>query len=109
MDNTGDQSEKRKHPRKSLDVMVNFKKTHIARSKDISEGGICLICDEALEIGAFLNLVFYLPNKEEVKTIGKIKWSKKASESYFEYGIEFWQLTDHEQTKICNYLDSEID
>jgi hypothetical protein len=101
--------DKRKYPRKSLDVLVNYKKTHIARSKDISQGGICLISDEALEVGAFLNLVFYLPNKEEIQALGKIKWSKKASETLFESGVEFWQLDDSQTKRIDSYLASEID
>jgi hypothetical protein len=104
-----DQTEKRKSPRKSLDVMFNFKKSHFARSKDISKGGICLICDEVLETGAFLSLVFNLPNNEEIKTFGKIKWSRKASASYYEYGVEFWQLEAIEMNKINSYLDGDIE
>jgi hypothetical protein len=101
--------ENRRHPRKSLDVLVNYKKTQIARSKDISQGGIGLICDEALPVGTFLNLVFFLPNKEEIKTIGKVKWTRKASASYWESGIEFWQLDDSIKDKLLAFLQDDID
>jgi hypothetical protein len=100
--------DQRKFPRKTLDVMVNYKKMHYARSKDISKGGICLIVDEQLESAGYLNLVFFLPNKEEIKALGKIKWCKKISESYFECGVEFFQLNDLETKKIESYLEESI-
>ena len=51
----GDQ---RRAPRVPIDVRVNYDFDAIAHTKDISEGGICLITEHPLTEGKMISLVF---------------------------------------------------
>lgn len=95
----------RRAPRVPLDVRVNFAFDAIAHTKDISEGGVCIISEEPLEEGKFLNLVFGLPDRDhDVQVIGKVMWSKKSTENFFENGVQFWDISDEAQKEIKDYL-----
>ena len=97
--------DKRRSPRVPLDVHVNFAFDAIAHTKDISEGGVCIISESKLEVGKFLNLVFRLPDRDlDVQVIGKIMWSKQSSQSYFENGVQFWDISKEAQREIAQYL-----
>jgi hypothetical protein len=63
---------RRRHPRIDLSVVVNCDKTYTAQSKDISEGGMCLVADERMESGRMLDLRFYL---EPVPETAISRWS----------------------------------
>jgi len=98
-------TEKRQLPRLPLDVEVNYSSRAIARSKDISEGGICLISEEELQTEDYLTLVFHIPpSDEKVEAYGKVMWSKKASEHLFESGINFWDIDETDLEKIRSYF-----
>ncbi len=98
---------KRKCPRLPLDVEVNFSQKAIARSKDISEGGICLITEEELEKDKIYTLVFNLPTGKPIKCFGKIAWSKQATEHLFEQGALFWEIDSSDKKKIQDYFEQQ--
>ena len=101
--------DQRRAPRLPLDVRVNYSFDAIAHSKDISEGGICLITEEELAAGKMLNIQFILPeNERKIQAIGKIMWCRKATEHYYESGIEFWDIADKDKEAIKRYLDGKI-
>ena len=90
-------TEKRRLPRLPLDVEVNYLGKAFAHSKDISEGGLCLISEEALKPGDFITLLFHLPpDGEKISAYGKVMWNKKVSENMFESGVNFWDIKDIE-------------
>ena len=101
--------EQRRSPRISLEVRVNYDFNAIAFSKDISEGGICLITEQALEEGKMLNLMFQLPGRAlPFETFGKVMWSRKASENLYEDGISFWDIKETIRLEIKQYLDNIV-
>lgn len=98
----------RQLPRLPLDVRVNYDFNAFAHSKDISEGGICLITEEALEEGKMLNLVFHLPRRNRpIESIGKVVWIREATEHLYENGISFWEIVERERLEIKEYLEHE--
>ena len=102
--------DKRRSPRIPLDVRVNYDFDAIAHSKDISEGGICLITEQALEKGKMLNLVFQLPGRHKpIEAIGKVMWCRKSLEYLHEIGISFWQIKAKEHQEIKEYLEQSLD
>ncbi len=101
--------DKRKTPRVPLDVRVNFMFDAIAYSKDISEGGVCLITESALELNKLLNLSFTLPERKAVvQCFGKVMWSRRATEHLYENGISFWDIKDSDRAAIKDYVQSAI-
>jgi len=102
---TRDSNESREFPRLPLDVQVNYKENAFAKSKDISSGGICLITEEALEMGKIYKLAFSFPGETELlESLGKAMWSKSASEHLHETGLSFWDIAKELQKKIDNYF-----
>jgi c-di-GMP-binding flagellar brake protein YcgR len=99
--------DKRKFPRLPLDVEVNFQKNAIARSKDISEGGLCIIAEDEYEVNKINTMVFTLPSGEKIKTMGKIVRARQASEHLFEYGVEFWDIEDEDSKTIKEFFESQ--
>ncbi len=101
--------EKRRIPRLPLDVEVNYSGRAIARSKDISEGGICLISEEELIPEDYITLIFHLPpTDEQIKAYGKVMWSNKVSEHLFETGINFWDIDEMDLEKIKTYFIEDV-
>ena len=99
------ESEKRKAPRLPLDVEVNSTQNALARSKNISEGGLCLISENAMENGKIYNLLFHMPVSEEpVQALGKVVRVEKVSEHFYEYGITFWEIKETDREKIRAYF-----
>ena len=98
----------KRSPRIPLDVKVNCDFDAIAHSKDISEGGICLITEQSLEEGKMLNLVFQLPDRTRpIESFGKVMWCKKAIEYLFENGVSFWDIKEKEHLEIKKYLENQ--
>jgi len=101
--------EKRRAPRAPLDVRVNFSFNAFAYAKDISEGGICLITESALEMNQILNLSFLLPEREAaLQCFGKVTWSRQATEHFHESGISFWDIKDSDRAAIGDYVRSAV-
>ncbi|MBN2444263.1 MAG: PilZ domain-containing protein [Spirochaetales bacterium] len=97
-------TERRQTDRTEFDVLVNKSLVSKAPIKNISEKGICITTTTALSIGDIVVLDFSLPNNNEIKAYGKIKWSKEASEGIFINGLEFWHLEQDCQDKIINFV-----
>ena len=94
-------------PRLPLDVQVNSSHFGFAQSKNISTTGIALLTEKPLKAGDFLQLVFYLPeSSREISAYGKVVWASEVSESYFESGIQFWEIEEEDQLAIERYFSS---
>lgn len=101
----GDQ---RRAPRVPIDVRVNYDFDAIAHTKDISEGGICLITEHPLTEGKMISLVFQLPGRAlPIESVGKVMWSRNATEHLNENGISFWDIKEKEHQEIKDFLASE--
>jgi c-di-GMP-binding flagellar brake protein YcgR len=96
---------RRRHPRIDLSVVVNCDKTYTAQSKDISEGGMCLVADERMESGRMLDLRFYLPNSSnELHAFGKVQWCRSSAHGGFEVGVSFWNIAEEDKKSLIAFL-----
>ena len=109
--------DRRRFPRFNLlvDVAVtkraSAEKEQMLPSKNISQGGVCLISTEKPNMGDLMDLKIRLPGvKDEIKTIGKVSWIKELSigasqkTTRFEMGLEFIGLNDPTFQLINKYL-----
>lgn len=107
----GMSDERRIHPRLPLDVEVNFKDRGFARSKDISVGGICVICEDELALDTIINLAFTVPETgEKFHAFAKCQWQRPSEQGNFvEHGFEFWHIEDDAQEILENFLASQAE
>ena len=82
----------RQHPRYPLPLMVNFEvgasltvqasdqKKEAGNAQNVSEGGICLITDRALEESQIIKLRLSIPNvRATIPTLAEVRWVKRQS------------------------------
>ncbi|HUX12946.1 MAG TPA: PilZ domain-containing protein [Spirochaetia bacterium] len=101
--------DQRRCPRISLDVVVNCSTRAIAHSKDISEGGICLITEEPMTLGKIFTLEFSLPGEPaKVQLFGKVAWTRPAGANHHENGITFWDVDPKNGMRVTKFLRNEI-
>jgi Tfp pilus assembly protein PilZ len=113
--------DRRKFPRFNLlvDVAVtkhaSSGKEEVFPSKNISQGGVCLITLEQPTMGEVVDLKIRLPGiKDEIKIMGKVVWINGISLSAaqkakrFEVGMEFVGLSDEIFEKIQKYLYNNL-
>lgn len=102
------ESDKRNFPRLPLDVEVNYSGKGIARSKDVSEGGIRILTDEPMELSKICTLVFHIPTTgEKIQCFGKVVWTEQVSDHLHENGINFWDIDVASRQKISNYFKEQ--
>lgn len=113
--------EKRKYPRLSMNVRVDWEKKDGKTVKDgggsgitknISEGGICLIVYDKVEVGHALRLKIELPTKKTIESVGKIVWVKefeivgKPNEMRYDIGIEFSEIEPRDRNEIKSFISA---
>ncbi len=109
--------DRRKFPRFSLLVDVSVskhassEKEKILPSKNISQGGVCVIAFEQPNMGDLMDLKIRLPEmNDEIKIMGKVVWVREFSigatqrSQRFEVGMEFIGLSDSAFELINKYL-----
>jgi len=98
-----------------VDVSVakhaSSEKEKILPSKNISQGGVCVIAFEQSKMGDLMDLKIRLPGMDEdIKIMGKVVWVKEFSigttrkSPRFEVGMEFVGLNDSIFEQISKYL-----
>ena len=115
-------SDRRNFPRFNLLVDVGVAKrsdSHSEKtllSKNISQGGVCVIAYEEYKFGDLLDLKINLPGIAEViQAIGKVVWVKEFSvgdgknSRRFDVGLEFVGVNDVIFDKINKYLFTRQD
>ncbi len=113
--------ERRKFPRFNLlvDIAVtkhaSSGKEEIFPSKNISQGGVCIITFVQPNMGEIMDLKIRLPGiKDEVKIMGKVVWINEISLSAsqkskrFEVGMEFVGLSEEIFAMIQKYLYNNV-
>jgi len=110
--------EKRKFPRLSIQTEVVYNKDAVAKkekksfTKDISQGGICLIVYEKVEVSDILELQILLPDGiKPICATGKVAWVKKfliegpyGGGDRYDVGIEFIKINNKEKTELEKFL-----
>jgi len=105
-------ADKRKFSRFTLDVKVrclDFIASHKneVQSKNISQGGVCIITGSPLIIGRHVNLVFYLPDKIDIKAVAQVRWSKRAGTDNYENGLGFTDITKENREMIKEFITND--
>ncbi len=75
-------------------------------TRDISRGGICLVCSSAVVRGAWIRLLLSLVLEqnafsEALEVTGKVVWCTALGEDKYQIGLAFDQLDEAK----ANYLD----
>jgi hypothetical protein len=88
-------SDRRQFPR--VDVSTNVKFIMLLPTieegitKDISQGGMCLMTKKRMEVGSLMQLKFDLPgdNPEHIEVVGRAVWVKEKGDGFFLIGVKF--------------------
>jgi len=75
-------------------------------SKNISEGGICLITKEKFKTNIYLKIDIYIPTrKEPITGIARVAWIKKrVLRTGYETGICFVKMSENNKRTLSNIL-----
>ena len=110
------EQDKRRFPRLSVNVEVEYvvsdsanPERYTTSSKNVSEGGICVIAVEKVAIDTIIDLRFLIPELGKfINAKGKIAWVREivfqehhACQMY-EVGIEFMDIAPEDRSKIKN-------
>ena len=99
--------ERRKHARLALSVDVDFKSRdnfYSGKTRDISEGGLFIVSDVALPVGAQLTLVVKLLGTT-MQTPGEVTWVLLGDgDEVVGMGVRFLNLTSAARTKIESFM-----
>ncbi len=81
-----------------------------SKTKDLSQGGICLITETPLVKGAVLALKFQLHGTNKlIEVQGKVAWTQAfaiGNQMGYDNGIEFTKVSDDDRAVIEKYIKS---
>lgn len=106
--------EKRKHPRFSVDLPVEYGRADVSINKghavNASEGGLLLYLPERMEIGKHLRLKLFFTMGSElhaVETLVEVVWKdihlEKDSGDY-RTGVRFVEISTEDMSKLNEFL-----
>ena len=88
-------------------------KENLSLTKNISAGGICLICYEPVRVKDMLDLKIILPvSQEPIKVLGRVVWVKEfivggpERGKRYDAGIEFVEINDGDRKQIEQFIFS---
>lgn len=109
--------EKRRFPRLNIEVDIQWEKISgqeagrniedPSKTRNISEGGICLISYKRVAAGDRLRLRIILPNNKIISAVGRVCWTKDFSVgpgTGYDVGIEFVEISPQDQAEIKNFV-----
>ena len=94
-DTQGGGIDRRQFPRIEVDTSVIFSvilpSHEEGKTRDISQGGLCLETRRALPQGTILRLEFDLPGNppEHISAVGKVMWQRMNVDGSFLTGVKF--------------------
>ncbi|MCM8774490.1 MAG: PilZ domain-containing protein [Candidatus Omnitrophica bacterium] len=95
-------------------VIGNEQLSGEAVTKNISEGGICLVVHNKIDLNSLLSLKIHLPDgKEPIQVTGKVVWKAEYTfiiiqESRYDLGIQFLDISETDRNRIANYVVSYV-
>jgi len=111
--------EKRKHPRFSLDLPVEYWRldtsmSHPARAGNVSEGGILLYLPEEAEIGEQLRLRLFIDTGLDfmsIEAIVQVVWIglHSAEKGDYRTGVKFIEISEQNFRNLQSFLSSLIE
>ncbi|MBN1696798.1 MAG: PilZ domain-containing protein [Spirochaetales bacterium] len=97
--------ERRETSRVDVEIAVNYSYAEKALAKNISIKGLKIITSRMMAKGTVLFLALTLPDKELVKVIGEVRWSRNSGPNEFETGIEFFFMDNLYREKINHFIE----
>jgi c-di-GMP-binding flagellar brake protein YcgR len=108
--------EKRKHPRFSVDLPVEYRRTDLSadqgRAMNASEGGLLLYLPEQIEVGNHLRLKLFFTMGSElnsIETLVEVVWVDiHLGKDWGDYrtGVRFVEISTEDMGKLKNFLKS---
>ncbi len=109
------QHEKRKHPRFSVDLPVEYYKLgslvkHDGKAVNASQGGLLLYFSELLPIGLYLRLKLFLPSghkRSAIETIAEVTWADThcgEGGGDCRTGVRFFDTSPEDMSKLKKFL-----
>ena len=106
--------EKRKHPRFSIDLPVEYSRTDLfvkhGRAINASEGGLLLCLPEQVEIGQHLRLKLFFTSDaglNAIETLVEVAWMDiYMGKDWGDYrvGVRFVEISTEDMGKLKNFL-----
>ncbi len=106
--------EKRQFKRKpiSIDVIYDMspeQRQPDSKTKDISEGGICLISMSPLPVDRIMDFKFTIPDADKkIEVAGKVVWTEKSDnqkDDRYCSGIQFVRIDNADRDLIGKFVD----
>ena len=89
------------------------KKSHVARTIDISEGGICVVAEQLLKTDSYIRIrLAFLKNKKHISLRTRVAWIKEAEllrgeiKKRYKLGLEFIDLSKVQKKMLAQELQS---
>jgi len=111
--------ERRKHPRFSLDLPVEYwerdnSRSHPSRTGNVSEGGILLYLPEEIGIGKALRLRLFIDTGLDfipIDALVEVVWRDLAfgGEGEHRIGVKFIDISEKDMANLRNFLNSLVD
>ncbi len=108
--------EKRKHPRFSVDLPVEYSRTHLVleqgRAVNASQGGLLLYLPEQMGMGHQLKLKLFFTMGSElntIETVVEVVWADMHVEKErgdYRTGVRFVQISAEDVVKLQDFLRS---
>ncbi len=117
----GVMDERRKFSRLDISVGVAWRRlgsqmaeevADIDATRNVAEGGVCLVANERFEAGDRLELTLTLPTRKTIQTLGEVIWVKDAAlvredgVRRFDIGVAFSGLPEDEWQEMKQFLYS---
>lgn len=88
--------QKRKHPRQEIITTVDYKvmtpSEDVGMTQNVSEGGLCLLLNNAFSQGTILEVKFEIPSDtpKRVKSFVEVVWQKRTDKGFLT-GVKFYR------------------
>ena len=95
-----------------LDSEISQAVDDIDATRNIAEGGVCLVANERFEVGDRLELTLTLPSQKTIRTLAEVVWVRDAALSKddglrrFDIGVAFSDLPADEWQEMKQFLYS---
>ena len=76
--------------------------------KNVSEHGICVIMNEAYDVGRYFSRSFILPSGAGINILGKVVWQKMKRHNEYETGIQFISMGSTDREHLIQYINSVL-
>jgi c-di-GMP-binding flagellar brake protein YcgR len=109
--------EKRKHPRFSVDLPIEYYRidssvSHSGRGLNVSEGGLLIYFPEQMDVSQYLRLKLFFSLGSELNTIevlGEVVWMdihQGKDRGDYRCGVRFIDVSPEDMTKLKTFLRS---